>query len=339
MELTEKNIETHQVLSGAQEITLSQAVETFLRLELQGKSPRTIHWYRDRLDKLLKYLGKDRLIVSIMDVDLIEFMAMLGEKTSRYGGNSSRPERAGGLSPFTIHGYIRTMRRFFRWLHKRDIIPANPALDLPVVKRPKIGKRGISDVDLDKMLELAKGHTRNYAILRFMADSGCRLGGVVALKRSDLNLSAKNPRLRRRAIVREKGDKDRSVFLTEETIKSLEAWLAERPEIPGMDEVFLASSPGQPPHPFKDSGIYHLVTRYAKLAGVTGPSSPHQFRHRFGRSMIQKGMSLAVVSQIMGHSSVQVTVEHYGQFAVDQLQDEYDKFMDGDGEGGKEGKE
>ena len=129
-----------------------------------------------------------------------------------------------------------------------------------------------------------------------------------------------------RVTVREKGEKERTVFLTKAALAALEEWMFNRPEC-DAENVFIGTSPGQPWHALKDASIYGVMRKYAKKAKVKGPWSPHQWRHRFARKLLQEGLDLARLSQIMGHSNSQITVEYYGQFVVDQLQQGYDQFM------------
>lgn len=309
------------------QVTLTQALETFIHLELMGKSNQTIHWYRDRLSAMVQSLGPDRPLVSIMEIDLLEWLSWLMTRQTLYGGSSSRPQETAHLSPYTIQGYVKAARRFFKWLVKKKLIEANPAADLPIPKLPKTSRKGIPEKDLQGILASARNNPRDYAILQFFRATGGRLGGVVSLCLTDLDLDASDEKLRRRVMVREKGEKERPVFLTPTALEALRAWLAVRPECDDP-HVFLGHSNGQPWHGLKDRGVYEIVRKYALKSGAKkGSWSPHQWRHRFARNLLQRGLGLAQVSQIMGHSTVKVTVDFYGQFAVDQLQDGYDEFM------------
>lgn len=305
--------------------TLSQALSTFVEIGQVGKSASTVTWYKKRLGDLVIHLGANVPLVSVMLADLMDWIATLENKSVIYGGNSTRPLESGGLSIHTIHGYIRSTRHFFKWLYDNGVIPDNPAANLKLPKLPRTAKPGIAEGDLRKILGLARGNVRDYAVLRFLEATGCRLSGIVSLKFDSLNLDEEEPN-RRRVLVREKGDKDRTVFLTPGALDALLDWLAVRPAV-DYPHVFLGKSPGQMWHPFTVSGVYGICRRYAKRTGVTKNWSPHQYRHRFARRLLQQGLGLSQVSQIMGHESVEITVRFYGQFAVGQLQDGYDRFM------------
>lgn len=306
-----------------QELTMETALETFLRLGCLELSEQTVHWYRDRLGVLVRELGGGRRVGTILEVDLLDWLAGLKERGAIYGGRSTRPEEKAGLSRSTLAGYVRACRRLFNWLHKRGYIEANPAKELPLLKPAKDPRKGISEEDAVAMLEAARGDRRDYAILWFLYSTGGRLGGAVHLQMEDLDLE------HGRATVREKGAKSRAVFLEEPAVAALRLWLAERPDC-GCAEVFV----GRDVHrtgwqPLREGGLYAMVKRVAARAGVRGKCSPHQWRHGLARRLAKRGMPLGILSQIMGHSSVTVTVDFYGQFGEDGLHDAYRKYTQG----------
>lgn len=307
--------------------TLSQALSTFIEIGQVGKSASTVKWYQQKLGNLVEWLGPQTPIVSVMRSDLMDYVSHLKNKRVIYEGGSTRPQIEGSLSIYSIHGSVRIIRHFFKWLNDNEVILENPATKLPLPRLPKPAKPGISEIDLRKILTAARGNVRDYAILRFLESTGCRLGGVVNLKLDDLNLGEDEPGCRR-TLVHEKGDKDRTVFMTPGALEALKDWIVFRNtlgvEFPG---VFLGKFPGRGWHPLTESGVYGILKRYARKTGVEKNWSPHQWRHRFARRLLQQGLGLGQVSQILGHEDVGVTIKYYGQFAVGQLQDGYDQFM------------
>jgi site-specific recombinase XerD len=333
--------------------SLAQAVETFIRLELEGqdRAPDTIRWYRDRLDRLAADLGADRPLADVMEIELEEWLAGQSTRRQLYGGGSSRPQTEGKLSAFTLRGYTRALRRFFRWAAKKKLVEINLAAELRMPKKPKIGRKGVSEDDRKAMIEDAAAPLRlrlpedtspateteirafrDLAILLFVSSTGCRLGGLANLTLADLRLSDPNPRLARRVSVIEKGEKGRNVYLNAEAFEALAAWLRVRPQ--GADSrVFVGRKNGATIWKgLSKGGLYGVFKDHAIAAGVKARPdalwSPHQWRHRCGRYMIEQGLDLSRLSQIMGHSTVQITFEHYSQFDDDRLQTAYDQFID-----------
>jgi integrase/recombinase XerD len=290
--------------SAITEITLGDALDAFIEVGCAQTSQETIKWYRVKLAHLIDGLGRGCRLCDVMEGDLLEWAAGLEG------------------SVFSIHGYIRSTRRLFRWLQVRGVLEYNPASVLGLPRLPQNGKKGISEKDLRAILESAKGHVRDYAVLRFLESTGCRVGGIESLRLSDMNFDSEDIRLRRRVTVREKGGKVRSVFLTQGALAAMEVWLDNRPTVDN-DFVFLSNRL----KPLANRSVYDLVQKYAFKVGAKR-WNPHEWRHRFARRLLERGMDLARVSQLMGHSTVQVTVAFYGQFAADQLQEGFDAFME-----------
>jgi integrase len=136
------------------------------------------------------------------------------------------------------------------------------------VKLPKNGRRapkGITLEDLQKLLRAAEESMcpeRDRALLLFLADTGCRVGGLVGLTLADLNVR------RRWALVTEKFNKSRSVFFSEVTAEALRDWLEVRLEWDiGGDWVFLSHHGGGQ---LMFYGVNQLLTRLKERGGAEG---------------------------------------------------------------------
>jgi len=305
MKGTIMNTKTVDTIIDIQEVGLMHAIVTFKRFALQGLSPETKRWYNCRLSLIAKYLGETRLLSSILTIDLIQ----LREKWEKQS-----------LSPDTLHGYIRALRRLFRWLFKRNMISADLVQDIPLPKLPKRGRRGISDKNASLILEEAKRWSvRDYAMLLVFTSTSARRGGVADLKLSDLHCQEPEPRCRQLEVI-EKGGKERTVMMDNETLTALRAWLVIRP--PGSECVFVSDRGKK----LNANSVSEVIDRYKMRLGLTGPCSPHQWRHRWFRHILSNGMPLTQAAQLGGHSSTTVTYQFYGQFAVDELRQAYDKY-------------
>lgn len=315
------------------DLTVGMAIAAFLKTGLSGRKANTIDWYRKRLSKLADWLDPETQVDEVTDSDLILWYAALEHLDHKWGGNGSHPDQDGHLSVIYLHSLVRAARVLFKWLARKKKISSNPALGLNFPKIPKTGRKGISDGDALKILRLAgKGleeedpvRFRDYALFKFTETTGCRLCGLANLRIQDLNLEKPEPACRQ-VVVLEKGDKERAVFLTPDAMDALKAWLRKRPQVKD-DQVFLGQMVGRDWRPLTEGGIYEIFKRYAEAAGVKNNWSPHQWRHRFGRKLAQRDVSLGVIAQIMGHDDVAITKNYYGMFAVSELQSIYDRSM------------
>lgn len=300
---------------------LSTAIAAYIQSRHGLISAKTESNYQHSLRVLLEFLHDDE-IESIRLDRLRAFRASLFDRQERYASAPQRPRKEGGLSMWTINTHIRITRLFFRWLAAEGHLPANPAERLQV---PDIGNeppRAIGEVDLHRMFDAARTSPRDFALLLFLADSGCRIGGVTGLTLGDLDLEA------RTALVREKGKKGRqkvrAVFFTEPTCIALSAWLQERSTLPGAsrtDRVFVGHK-----GPLTANGIYQIVARVGAAAGIAGRCNPHSFRHGLARALLENGCDLARVSQILGHADVRVTARFYGVFTQEELAEAHARY-------------
>lgn len=286
-------------------------------------SPRTVQWYRQKLQPLAWSLG-DCHIEEVNTHMLRTWRADLANQDKRYIDHPNREPQEGGLSWFTLHGHVRACRRFFKWLEEEELLKENPAKRLDLPPKPKKVRKGIRENDRDLIIEQAKGNPRDYAMVLFLADTACRAAGLAGLKISDLDLVSGV------AVVNEKGrggnKKARLVYFGNRTKRALKEWLEVRPSEQKCPFVFINTGKGgtiNKTHGLSVSGVYQVLKRLAKDAGVEEGFNPHNWRHGAARGMIKNGASLIEVCQLLGHSSVTVTGDFYGTFSEDELKESH----------------
>lgn len=291
------------ITTAIQDVSLKMAIDTFIEIDTMGKSGKTKSWYEKRLQIFQREIG-DREIISILEIDLFTWYKKLE--------NSK-------LAPDTKHGYIRAVKKLFKFLFHRGIISANIAQDLRLPKLPKRSRKGITDDNAKAIIEATRKIPRDFALVQFLESTNARRAGIAGLKISDLALDAPEP-LCRRAIVHEKGDIDRTVIMSQNALNAIKQWLMIRNV---KSEFVFTNAKGQPLTP---DGVSEVIDRYKKKLNLKGNCSPHQWRHRWCRRQIQNKMPLPQVSQLAGHKSIVVTADFYGTFAIDELQEAYDRY-------------
>lgn len=301
---------------------LSEAIEQLaIACIADGRTTRTVGDYRQKLGVLLAFLG-DRPVDQITASDLRRFVADLRTRGTRWTGHPNRPETTGGLSAASVAGYIRCAKRLFSFLQEEEIITSNPAKRIKGSK-PKRGEpKGISREDLRRLLQTTAGDApneiRNHALVLFLADTGCRVGGLVGLRMADLDLDAGT------AVVVEKGEKTRHVFFSDLTRAALSAWLAVRPETQS-DHVWIKLGEKGPGEVMTTQAVREVLRRLKASAGVKGPCNPHSFRHGFAREYLLSGGDLGTLADLMGHSDIATTWQSYAIFRTAELADKHSK--------------
>lgn len=316
---------------------LSEAIDALaIATRVNGRSARTVGAYREKLGHLLSYLG-DVPVDGITTADLRRYVADLMDRPTRYGGHPSIAETPGGLSPYTIGSRAQALKRLFNFLEDEEIIETNPARRVKVPKPKQRKPKGIKRADFLALLATTKAGTvhdlRDRAIMLFLADTGCRAGGLCGLKVHEVDLTAGL------ASVTEKGEKTRLAPFTQTTAAALAAWLQVRPDGRGP-WLFVGMGPTASDR-MSAHGLDRMLQRRAAGAGIEGPVNPHSFRHGFARDYLMHGGDLASLADLMGHSSVTVTRDYYAVFAVQELQQKHAQhspiaqLFEGEGDNGR----
>ena len=297
---------------------LSMALEEY-DLSLAGVATSgTRDLYQRRLRSFLEFVG-DVEVTTVTTSQLRRWRASLSARKERWVNNPYRPKASGGLSPWTIHSYVSIARRFFRWLMAEGILEKNPAARLELPPLPDEPPKAIEEEDLELLLEAAHDDPRNYALVCMLADTAARVGAISELMLADLDLENGY------AIVREKGrggrTKVREVYFYERTQEALRRYLEVRPENQG-DTLFLSTLGGK----LTPNAIYQVLRRLARKAEVKGRSNPHAFRHGWARGALQNGADLGTVSDVLGHSDIEVTHKFYARWASNELQGRHHRF-------------
>jgi len=295
-------------------MTLTEAIEALLvATRADGRSPRTVASYKEKLGHLVTYLG-DVAVEEITVDDLRRYIAFQMSEHVLFAGDPR--ERVGTLSPFTIYTRVRAVKRLFNWLKSEGRIEADPSERIKTPQPKRREPKAISLDDVRALLATAKGDSladvRDRAMILFLFDSGCRAGGLCGLQVDDLHLEAGL------ALVYEKGGKSRFVMFTPQTAEALRAWLAVRPE--GGQAVFVGLKRKTALTP---SGVWQMLKRRAERAGVEGAANTHAFRHGFARFYLLDGGDLGTLADILGHSSVEVTKAYYAVFTLQELREKH----------------
>jgi len=295
---------------------LSEAIEALcIATRADGRSPRTVASYREKLGHLVAYL-EDAPVETVTVADLRRYVASLMDQGMLYADHPCHEAKAGSLSPFTIAGRVRAFKRLFNWLESENLIEHNPARRIKTPQPKRKEPKAISMADLLALLGTTDGGAvadlRDRAVILFLADTGARVGGLCGLKVGDLDLA------RGMAMVTEKGDKDRFVMFNQPTAEALAAWLEVRPDVGPWLFVSLRGRDRMTPN-----SVYQMLAQRATVAGVSGPVNPHSFRHAFAREYLLSDGDLASLADLLGHSDVSVTKAFYSIFTVGELKEKH----------------
>ena len=150
-------------------------------------------------------------------------VAQADKKTDRWATHPRRPAVKGGLSAFSLHGYGRAWKVFFHWCMRQGYLRRDPSDSLKLPFLPEQPPKAVLPTDLEHFLAATRHDPLDHALICFLADTGCRIGGLVNLRLADVNLEAGS------ALVREKGrggqPQVRKVYMKPRTVQALRVYL------------------------------------------------------------------------------------------------------------------
>ena len=150
---------------------------------------------------------------------------------------------------------------------------------------------------------------RNRAMLDVMLGAGLRVSEVTALMPRDLDLNKGEVRVNLG-----KGGKDRVIPIEQHTNDSLRSWMEKRVRIGlnGHNPVFPALRTGNLGGEFgtrqTSQNVWEMVRKAARRAGIMKKCSPHTLRHTYATTMLDRGMTVAEVQMLLGHSDMTTTM-------------------------------
>jgi len=291
--------------------TLPGEVSAFLaHIEtVRNLSPHTVRAYEADLVEMAQGLGE----MDIRRANAVDLFVLRRYLTTL------RPR---GLSARTVARKISAVRAFFGWLADGGRIPANPAADLRLPRRPRDLPKVLSQEEVQRLLDYLPADAswrdaRDRALLETLYSTGARVSELAGLDLADLDLHDGT------ALLRGKGRKERLAGLGAPCIDALDAYFVEVAEARARKDgraVFLNRFGGR----LTTRGIARVLEKRVAAAGVRGGVSPHTLRHSFATHMLQAGANLREVQELLGHKSVAST-QIYTHLTLDHLMRVYEK--------------
>jgi len=282
----------------------------YLELE-RGLSRNTLEAYRSDLLQYGAWLtatGKDALAVT--HGDLAAYVASL---------TSGSAERAPSAAT-TVQRKIACLRSFYRHLRREEILDRDPTAEL---KGPPRGKKLPQVLSRDEVASLLSQPTgtspaalRDRALLELMYACGLRASEAVGVHLEEIDLDE--------GVLRAngKGSKERLVPIGRKAVDALRVYLtAGRPKLVGLNEerrVFV----NQRGQGLTRQGLYKIVQRHARTAGLADKMSPHTLRHTFATHLLAGGCDLRSLQEMLGHADI-ATTQIYTHLSADRLRDVY----------------
>lgn len=209
----------------------------------------------------------------------------------------------------TANRRLTVFKRYFRWALREGLLLADPTLRLSAARQPLRVPKTLSEAQVEALLGAPDVTTslglRDRAMLELMYASGLRVSELVTLKTFQVG---HNEHVLR---VTGKGNKERLVPFGQIAGQWLQRYLGcGRPDILSgqqSEALFVTSRGTRAGEAMSRVMFWNLVKRYAGVAGITTPLSPHTLRHAFATHLLNHGADLRAVQMLLGHADISTT--------------------------------
>jgi integrase/recombinase XerD len=282
---------------------------SYLELE-RGLSRNTLNAYRTDLLQYGEFLAaRDADALTVRPADVADFLAELATGNGRPACSAS-----------TIHRKAACLRSFYKHLRRDELIADDPTAVLTAPRRAKKLPQVLNYAEVQKLLASPRGDEptalRDRALLEVMYACGLRASETIGLELADIDL--RQGFLRARG----KGSKERIVPLGRKAIAAISVYLrGGRSKLVGEGheaKLFVNFRGG----PLSRQGLYKIVQRHARAAGLDGKLSPHTLRHSFATHLLAGGCDLRAVQEMLGHADISTT-QMYTHLSGEQLKEVY----------------
>ena len=255
-----------------------------------GLSKNTLESYRADLSQFATWLGKhNKQILATNQADIQQYLAVKFPQSK----------------PRSISRLIASMRRFYRYALRENLIQTDPTLQIESPKLPRSLPKSLNEQEVTDLLNapntLMPIGLRDRAMLELLYASGLRVSELVTVKVNEVSTQDGVVR------VTGKGNKTRLVPMGEEAADWIDQYLKQaRPEILQKrlcDAMFVTNRASA----MTRQAFWYLIKRYALQAGITKHMSPHVLRHAFATHLLNHGADLRVVQMLLGHADISTT--------------------------------
>jgi integrase/recombinase XerC len=276
------------------------SINVFLRELADGRqlSAHTVTAYRRDLGELADFLD------TYFQTEDWSWARVARNALRRFLGRLAQQQ----LARRTVARRLSAVRSFFRFLHREDLVLANPAR---TVRSPKLEKslpQWLSRGDADRVFAVAENRAaeggfrgpRDLAIIELFYATGMRLSELHGLDMDDVDLISEQVK------VRGKGRKERIIPLNTAAVTALRKYELRRGSIVGGSDrgaIFLNQNGKR----LSRRQIQEIVRKAVAAGAAESGMSPHALRHSFATHLLDAGADLLAVKELLGHASLSTT--------------------------------
>ena len=271
-----------------------------------GHTPTTVDSYRYAFILLLSYMEECGIPAESLDIchltrhNLLGFLDWL--QTSRHNSIATRNQRQAAINSFI---------KYLMYEYPDNLAEFQNILSIPIKKAPQKEVSYLKSDGVKLLLEQINTSTRNgirdFAMLTLMYTTGIRVSEMIGIKVKDVSLG-QPPTL----LVHGKGQKSRYVPLTTHAVSALRQHieLHQLDQEKHLSNWLFVNHMGEP---FRRQGINYIVGKYFDMAKkkkgdiIPNKFSPHGMRHSAAMGLVESGVDLIYIRDLLGHTSITTT--------------------------------
>lgn len=252
-----------------------------ISLKAKHRSEGTIREYTKAVNNCLKYVNKPESEIKAIDLEMWQ-------------------SSMDNLSSASVAQRTSAVREYFKFLYRNEFIQRNPAefLEAPAIKNRE--QSALTGEQVRAMVNAAT-NLRNKAIIMMLAQTGLRIHELL-----NITLEQYESRSNNILVIRGKGDKDRLIGLSDETIKLIDSYITNERKN-GCEYLFV----GNQGNKMDGKNTSAMLKVAARKAGIENWEelhiSNHTMRRTFATMMSEADVPIEVISKAMGHSGIQIT--------------------------------
>lgn len=280
---------------------------------VKNYSHNTVISYKNDIEDFLSFIKNEKMAPSL-----------LGIKNSRACKNYISYISNNDLASTTINRKLSSLKSFYNFLYKNDLIRENYFQE---VTAPKIGKRLpkiLKDTEIMMLFNACDKNTplgcRNYCLLEILYGCGLRVNELCSLQIKDIDFSELT------ITVRGKGNKDRIVIMYEDMAYDLKRYISTfrldllyRSKDENNRNVFLNKNGTS----LTPRGVRVILNKLINDCHETFHISPHMLRHSFATALLNNGADIRSVQELLGHESLSTT-QIYTHVSFENIKNSYE---------------
>ena len=226
-----------------------------------------------------------------------------------------------GKAASTISRSLASIRAYYRYLGKRELVSADPTMDVHSFKVEKRFPQILTNREVELLLEQpdcsdTKGY-RDKAMLETLYATGIRVSEMIALNVDDVNLELGYIRCRNNT-------KERMVPLYPKAIDALHNYLENARKLMIANSEENAVFDNCNGNRLTRQGFWKIVKLYKNKANIKKDITPHTLRHSFAAHLLENGADLHSIQEMLGHQDISST-QVYAQLVKKKIKDVYQK--------------